>query len=167
VLVAVAGAVMVAATAVVTGMATAASQPAASPFSPGAATPPPIVEDYTYPGAEQILRTRGITLLHGDGHIRLVDCPAILTGLIVVYSDTTLDTTGGGRYCFQVTGPTGVVTMRVPDAFQIKGDSHTVQAVVTVNDHTDTVSVAKNNWTGIGWGVGPDPAMLLQLTATP
>ena len=36
--------------------------------------PPPVVEDYTYPGAAAILAQRGIKLIKGNGGIRYADC---------------------------------------------------------------------------------------------
>lgn len=51
--------------------------------------PPPVVEDFSYPGAEQILANRGILLVNGDGHIQLVACG--LAGLIEVRTSGTSD----------------------------------------------------------------------------
>lgn len=128
--------------------------------------PPSIVEDFSYPGAAQILAQRGITVISGDGHIMLVSCGA--SGLIEVRSsgNTADKDPDPGHYCFKVTGSTGTLALTIPNAYQVKGDSHAVTATVTVKNTTNTVPVATNTWTGIGLGSGPDPATLLQLDAT-
>ncbi|GHF37137.1 hypothetical protein FHX82_007270 [Amycolatopsis bartoniae] len=130
-----------------------------------AAEPPSIMEDFSYPGATQVLAQRGITLISGDGHIMLVSCGA--SGLIEVRSsgNTADKDPDPGHYCFKVTGSTGTLTLTIPNAYQVKGDNHAVTATVTVANTTSTVAVATNTWTGIGLGSGPDPATLLQLDA--
>jgi V8-like Glu-specific endopeptidase len=126
----------------------------------------PVVEDYGYPGAAQVLADRGITLLKGDGHIAYVACSG--PGLIEVRSTTVPGDHGADpyHYCFKIDGPVGDLTLNIPNAYQVKGDDHDVQATVTVKDKTSTVPVDKNGWTGVGVGAGPDPATLLEIKAT-
>jgi len=126
----------------------------------------PAVEDYGYPGAAQVLADRGITLLKGDGHITFVACGG--TGLIEVRSTNVPGDHGSDlyHYCFRIDGPVGDLTLNIPNAYQVKGDNHDVQATVTVNDKTSTVPVDKNGWTGVGVGAGPDPATLLEIKST-
>jgi hypothetical protein len=142
------------------GLSSAASAAVASD------TPPPIVEDYAYPGAAQIQLDRALTLISGDGHILLTDCGAS-TGLLEVHAFNSADhSTDPGHYCFRVTSPTGYLRLQVPNAYQVKGDDHTVRATVSINGQSSTVAVAKNGWTGIGEGAGTDPATLLELRAS-
>ncbi len=159
----------VAGVAVISGTATAITSAATT----GAASDdgqPGLVEDYSYPGADKILRDRGITLVSGDGHIVLVDCPGH-TGVIEVYSthnpaDHAADP---AHYCFQVTGPTGDLKLSIPYAFQAKGDdqeAHNVQATVTVKGAPSTVNVDTHGWTGFGEGAGQDAATLVELKVT-
>ncbi|MFF1608322.1 hypothetical protein ACFVYA_11120 [Amycolatopsis sp. NPDC058278] len=155
---AIAGVAVISGTAAITSAATADD------------APPGLVEDYSYPGADKILRDRGITLVSGDGHILLVDC-AGHTGVIEVYStnnpaDHAADP---GHYCFQVTGSTGDLKLSIPYAFQAKGDdqeAHNVQATVTIKGAPSTVNVDKHGWTGFGEGAGQDPATLVELKVT-
>ncbi|MDH6120015.1 hypothetical protein [Kitasatospora sp. GAS204B] len=55
------------------------------------ATPPSAVEDFSYPGAAQILASQNITLKSGDGHILLTDC-ASGGNLVQLYSRTATTT---------------------------------------------------------------------------
>ncbi|MGW3993574.1 hypothetical protein [Amycolatopsis sp. NPDC004772] len=155
---AVAGAAVISGTAAITHAATADD------------TPPGLVEDYSYPGADKILRDRGITLVSGDGHIVLVGC-ADHTGVIEVYSTNNPADHGTdpGHYCFQVTGPSGYLKLSIPYAFQAKGDdqeAHNVKATVTIKGAPTTVNVDTHGWTGFGEGAGQDPATLVELRVT-
>lgn len=127
---------------------------------------PSIVEDFSYPEAAQVLAQRGIAIVSGDGHMTLAQCGSI--GLIEVRSTNATgdNDPDPGHFCFKVSGPTGSLTVNIPNAYQVKGDSHTVTATITVKNTTSTVSIDKNGWTGIGVGSGPDPATLLELDAT-
>ncbi|WP_439378089.1 hypothetical protein [Amycolatopsis lexingtonensis] len=128
-------------------------------------TPPPIVEDYSYPGAAKILQDRALTLISGDGHITLADCGP--SGLLEVHAYNSADhSPDPGHYCFKVTGSTGYLRLEVPFAYQVKGDNHTVQATIEINGQNSTVPVTKNSWTGIGEGAGTDPSTLLELRAS-
>ncbi|MCO1577894.1 hypothetical protein M8C13_19250 [Crossiella sp. SN42] len=126
---------------------------------------PSSVESFGYPGAAKVLAQRGIKLLKGDGHIMLAACGA--PGLIEVRSTSVPGDKDPdpGHFCFTVTGATGWLTLNIPNAYQIKGNDHSVTATVTVKDKTSTVPVERNGWTGIGLGSGPDPATLLELRA--
>ncbi len=133
-------------------------------------TPPSLVEDYSYPGADQILRDRGITLVSGDGHLQLVGC-AGATGVIEVYSTNNPADHGAdpGHYCFRVSGATGYLKLSIPYAFQAKGDdqeAHNVKATVTIKGAPSTVNVDTHGWTGFGEGAGQDPATLVELKVT-
>jgi hypothetical protein len=130
-------------------------------------TQPSLEEDYSYPGAQQILADRGILLISGDGHLQLVNCGQ--PGLIEVHASATPDhNPDPGHYCFKATGPTAYLKLQLDNAFQVKGDDHAVQATVKVRNQTSTVAVDRNGWTGIGFGAGEDaPATLLELKATP
>ncbi|KDN20891.1 hypothetical protein [Amycolatopsis rifamycinica] len=139
--------------------------------SAGAATatdsPPPIVEDYSYPGAAQILQDRAIKLISGDGHIVLVACGS-QPGLLELHAYNSADhDRDPGHYCFKVSGPTGYLRLEVPNAYQLLGDNqHAVQATVEINGQTSTVPISKTGWTGIGEGAGTDPSTLLELRAS-
>ena len=150
-----------AAVAVSVGISAASRQSA-----PAADGQPSLVEDFSYPGADKILADRGIKLISGDGHLTLVDCTNV-AGLIEVHAANVGDhSSDPGHYCFKVNGPTGDLKLELTDAYQVKGDSHAVQATVSVDGQTSTVNVTKNGWTGIGVGAGQDAATLLELKAS-
>ncbi|MGM1064163.1 hypothetical protein, partial [Saccharothrix sp. Mg75] len=124
----------------------------------------PLVEDFSYPGADAIFARRGIRLVKGDGNITLVACGG--AGLIEVRrsgAEDVDDDPDPGHYCFQVRGTSGYLELEVPDTFQIKGNNQVVKATVTVDEETSDVSIEKNTWTGVGYGVGDGPAVLLAL----
>lgn len=121
--------------------------------------PPPLVEDYAYPGADQIFAERGITLLKGDGHILLADCAASATGQIALRSSQHAD-----PICFKVTGATGWLSMSIPEVYSVKGDGHSAEATLTTDEGATTskTPITKNAWTPINAG---DGATLLELKA--
>jgi len=130
--------------------------------APADDTPPPIVEDYSYPGADRILAERGLKLIKGDGHILLADCAAG-TGQAEVWSRTK------GNFCFKVSGASGWLTMEVPEAYLLVGaGGHTIAAKVVVDGVTSSVAVGKGEFRGIGEGGDPNsgPATLLEFRAT-
>jgi hypothetical protein len=141
--------------------------------------PPSIVEDFSYPGAEQILAEQNVRLISGDGHILLVDCatpPEGDIGLLKVWTtDEQIGADGIGRICFKVTAPTGLLNLEVPGVYEIRGDGqrmgtgHEVTADLRSDDGEDvTVEVDPDGSTQVGMGADPEasPTMLLRLTVT-
>lgn len=127
-------------------------------------TPPHTVEDFAYPGADQILAERGITLLAGDGSITLADCGP--PGLIEIQSSAQ------GRICFRAVDgrwgrfpSDGYLTMQIPDVYLIKGDDHTADATLTADNQTTVYPLERNAWTPVGEGADPEnpPAVLLEI----
>ncbi|OXM60337.1 hypothetical protein [Amycolatopsis vastitatis] len=145
----------------------ASSLTATAGAAPTDDTPPPIVEDYSYPGAAQIFQDRAIKLISGDGHITLITCGS-QTGLLELHAYNSADhDRDPGHYCFKVNAPTGYLRLEVPNAYQLLGDNqHTIQATIEINGQTSTVPIAKTGWTGIGEGAGTDPSTLLELRAS-
>ncbi|WP_406628856.1 hypothetical protein [Amycolatopsis sp. WGS_07] len=156
--------VMLAGLTLAAGAAAAVSATASA--APADDTPPPIVEDYAYPGAAKIFQERALTLISGDGHILFAACGSGAAMLEVHAYNSADHGPDSGHYCFTVTGSTGYLRLQVPYAYQVKGDSHTVQATVEINGKNSTVPIAKNGWTGVGEGAGTDPATLLELRAS-
>ncbi|WP_216215983.1 hypothetical protein [Amycolatopsis aidingensis] len=121
---------------------------------------PGIVEDYEYPGADQILEERGITLKRGDGRILLVECDDS-NELMEVWSRSK------GRFCFSIAPQGGYLALEVPEVYGAKGDDHSIEVTVTNRDRIETYDVSRNGWTPIGEGDDPDngPATLLEIRA--
>lgn len=141
--------------------------------------PPSIVEDFSYPGAAQILAQQNVRLLSGDGHILLADCatpPQGDIGLLKVYTtDEQIGADGIGRVCFRVTAPTGLLNLEVPGVYEIRGDGQQTGTghEVTAELRSDageqiTVEVDPDGSTQVGLGADPEasPTMLLRLTVT-
>src|SRR4051794_32101688 len=65
----------------------------------------PIEEDYSYPGAADILAKYHVKLISGDGHILFADCATPPTGDIGLIKVRTNDQAGNGSglVCFRVT----------------------------------------------------------------
>ncbi|MEU6059221.1 hypothetical protein [Streptomyces sp. NPDC047097] len=128
--------------------------------------PPYAVEDYSYPGAAQILATQGIALKKGNGRILLAECDAS-SGQIKVH--TVRDSSSGrkGVYCFQATAKTGYVTLELPRVFALETADHPISAQLTANGSTTTVEVAKGGFEGVGEGnEGGPQSVLLEIRVT-
>ncbi|MGW3998957.1 hypothetical protein [Amycolatopsis sp. NPDC004772] len=124
------------------------------PFVPAIAAaddvPPPIVEEYDYPGADAIYAQYHIRLLKGDGHILFTDCTA--SGpLVKVWSRIA----ERSYFCFRITGESGYLTMDVPDVFAITGDAHELKATVVIKGTATPTDVVKNTYTPVGEGADP------------
>jgi hypothetical protein len=135
----------------------------ASPAAPAADVPPPIIEDFAYPGAAEILRDRGILLRTGDGHILLVDCPSNIDYLIVLQSREN------GRVCFDSTGYHGSLTMEIPSVYLAKGSQFPYAKLTTTTAAgvRNAMWLDPNGWTSVGEGTGGDPTTVLQIDTAP
>jgi hypothetical protein len=139
-------------------------------------SPSSIVEDYSYPGAADILAQKHIKLISGDGHIILADCATPTVDNVNVLQVWASDDLGNGaKYCFQVLAARGLLTMDVPGVYEIHGDGvtgtgagHQVTAdVKPVGGDTTSVAVDPDGSTQVGLGANPNnpPTTLLKLTA--
>jgi hypothetical protein len=137
-----------------------------------------LVEDGAYPDAAAVQAATNIELISGDGHIMIADCatpPVNNVGVLKVYTTDEIGPSGNGIVCFRVTASTGLLNLRVPAVYEIRGDGqrsgsgHDVTATVRT-DSGDVTSVAVNpsGSTQVGIGVDPDnaPTTLLQLKVT-
>ena len=138
---------------------------------------PSVVEDFGYPGADQILADYHVQLLTGDGHILFATCPTgpDTVGLIQVRTSEPVGPADDGRVCFHVIAPTGHLAMKIPAVYSIRGDGltqgqgHKVRAEVTTDSgQHSTVDVNPNGTTQVGVGTNPPgaPTTLLQLDAS-
>ena len=119
-------------------------------------TPPSLVEDFSYPGRDQILAEHGLKLFTGDGHILFVDsrdyddgaCPV---GQIQV--ERSLDVEPYGTfYCFRTVGTTGVLTLEVPTTFGVRGGSTEIQATAQLPEGEKTFEIPPNTPVAIAPG---------------
>ncbi len=158
--------VLAAAAAVAGFCGLAAAQAAPQPTAAAAGdTLPSAVEDFTYPGAEAILRDKGVKLVKGDGHILLTECAA-KDWKIKVEANKGFDTV---EYCFKVTGKKGNLTLEVPDVTGIWTENQVVRAKLTSDGKTKTVQTpdGANQVTPVGVadvGSGSKPAVLIELS---
>ncbi|RPE27954.1 hypothetical protein EDD38_7251 [Kitasatospora cineracea] len=121
---------------------------------------PYLAEDFTYPGADQILQSRNIKLLKGDGHILLTDC-GTTSQQIKIWRRT------GGDFCFNVTGASGYLTLDVTGVWAVETLDHPVSASLTAQGATQDVTVAKGGFQPVGEGVpGGSVSVLVELRVT-
>jgi hypothetical protein len=103
---------------------------------------PSAVEDGTYPGADEIYAEYGIRLLIGDGGIVFAgvknrgegSCAAGEIQVEQVMEDSAV------RFsCFQVLGGSGVLTMEIPAAFNVRSGEDSLRVTVRDTDGTEKV----------------------------
>jgi hypothetical protein len=135
---------------------------------------PSVVEDFGYPGADEILSDYHVQLLTGDGHILFVTCPAgsDTVGLIQVRTSELVGQANDGRVCFHVIAATGHLSMKIPAVYSIRGDGltqgqgHKIRAELTTDSgQHSTIDVNPSGTTQVGVGANPPgaPTTLLQL----
>jgi hypothetical protein len=118
------------------------------------------VEDFAYPGADEILEERGIVLKRGDGHIVLTDCGS--PGLLELWARDHSD-----RICFRVTGDEGYLSLELPAVYAIRGNDYTTTANMTVEGEEKSFTIPANEWTPVGESTDPGrPHLLVELIAT-
>ncbi|MEU7531754.1 hypothetical protein AB0A74_38885 [Saccharothrix sp. NPDC042600] len=130
------------------------------------------MEDFAYPGAEQIRRRDDVRLISGDGHILYVDdkdCGTPRPEFITVYTTDQIGRGGEGVVCFRVTGPSGHLTLELPAVFEIHSGGRKGHAdVSTGSGERASVDLRTVGSTQVGVGVaGGEPATLLRLEITP
>ncbi|MFC3454246.1 hypothetical protein [Amycolatopsis speibonae] len=111
--------------------------------------PPPIVEDYTYPGADQIFAQYGIRLLKGNGQILFTQCGSG-GNLVEVWSRTK-----SNPFCFKISGNKGYLTLDLAAVYLIKGDDHALKATMVIKGSPVVSEIGKNTWTSAGEGADP------------
>ncbi|RKT09793.1 hypothetical protein BX285_6898 [Streptomyces sp. 1114.5] len=126
-----------------------------------AATAPPAVEDFAYPGDSP---NPQLKLIRGDGHIMLADCNTVTQ--IQLWSVAVPSPSGGPGVCFRVTGTTGYLSLELPQTFMIQTGDKAVRADLTSEGVAQTVDVAKNSYTTVGQAMGQKPTMLVELRVT-
>ncbi|WP_328718166.1 hypothetical protein OHT52_01020 [Streptomyces sp. NBC_00247] len=129
-------------------------------------TPPSAVEDFQYPGAAAILQSEGIELKKGDGHIVLAACDGSVDQIKV---STVADSGANrkGEYCFDVTSPSGYLTLTLPRVFALETGDHPFSADLTANGATTTVNVAEGGFEPVGEGtVGGARSVLVEIRVT-
>ncbi|MFI6417125.1 hypothetical protein ACIBG6_06840 [Streptomyces sp. NPDC050842] len=141
------------------GAAVAATSSATAPSDQQ--EPPLAVEDFSYPGAAQILATKGITLKRGDGRVTLAECDSSSVHQIKVMSRV-----GQEEFCFDTTGPTGYLTLELADVYAIQTKDRMVRAELTAEGESQTVNVPKNVIQGVGEGLQKPPTVLLEIRIT-
>ncbi|MEV7871333.1 hypothetical protein AB0P17_35725 [Streptomyces sp. NPDC088124] len=102
------------------------------------------VEDFDYPGADEILEERGIVLKRGDGHITLADCGSG-SGLLEIMARRE-----AANICFRVVGNSGWLTMEIPAVYAVKGNDYDTEVDMTVGSEEKSFDIVKNTWTAVG-----------------
>jgi len=143
----------------------------------GATDPASAVEDFAYPGADQILDQSHVKLVSGNGEIELVDCDAAATGTVTYFKVRSSDLEVGdqGLFCLKVLSTRyGVINLEAPEVYSIRsdgqstGEGHTATAtwkVGTAAAQSGSVPLGGILPMGIGTSPDSDPATLLRFTA--
>ncbi|MFF0744953.1 hypothetical protein ACFYVL_31580 [Streptomyces sp. NPDC004111] len=135
----------------ITGFATANA--AAAPTDPrAAAAMPSAVEDFSYPGAEQLLQDRKIVLKRGDGRIVLKGGAGdqgreSCRDARDIFVESRLDKKG---FCFTTTGTSGYLTLEIPEAFYLWTQDRAMKATVKADGTSTVYDAPKNEVTQIG-----------------
>ncbi|MEV7939249.1 MULTISPECIES: hypothetical protein [unclassified Kitasatospora] len=143
-----------------TALATAAGTTSPAPST----TPPPAVEDFSYPGAGRVLKDKGLKLISGDGHIMLAECSSQWSIKVQASKNNSFT-----EYCFNVSGGTGYLALEVPGTFGLWNDDHNLRATLTSDGKTKTIDVAKDDVTTVGEAdipSGGKKATLVELRVT-
>ncbi|HEY8984855.1 MAG TPA: hypothetical protein VIU15_35435 [Streptomyces sp.] len=140
------------------GTALAIAAPGEAPAAGG--EPPYAVEDFAYPNAGRIQAEQGIKLVRGDGHITLATCNDAADQIKV------LSRVGAGDFCFDTTSASGFLVLELADVFAVQTESHPVRVELSAEGRTQAVDVPKNDFQGVGEGLGDPPAVLLEIRVT-
>ncbi|MFI6763664.1 hypothetical protein ACIBF5_31520 [Micromonospora sp. NPDC050417] len=134
---------------------------------------PSLVEDFTHPGADQILAQHGLKVFKGDGHIVFVGSRGFETDQQCardeIQVEKTLDVEPYGVwYCFKSTGPSGYLALEVPGTFGIRGGDRPITAKANLPEGERTYSVPAYTPVAIRPGTGPETpqAVLVELRLT-
>ncbi|MGC9382972.1 hypothetical protein, partial [Streptomyces sp. MH13] len=134
----------------------------ASPAAADAAESMPYaVEDFQHPGADRILQEKGITVHRGDGHVFFAECDGSPEQIQVWTRKST-----EGMYCFQTTSTSGFLTVEVPEVYALQTAETAVHAELSAAGKSQEIDLAKNDFQGVGEGVGGAAAVLLELRVT-
>lgn len=150
------------------GEATFSPQPMAYPDEPPAAATPPgglpfAVEDFNYPGADQILEEWGVELMRGDGHVVLVECSSG-TNLLRI---SARGLPRGLEVCFRTTGSEGFLTLEVPRVFGvITNDSSNTHLELISDEGSAEYDIPADQARAIGESAGGGDSTLLEIRVT-
>jgi hypothetical protein len=125
-------------------------------------SPSSIVEDYSYPGRDQILADQQIKLNSGDGHILLVSCDTDGDLITVETYEHAQDV------CFQLKGAHGYLSLEIGRTVFLFSENKPVVATVQLAGEdapSDPQTVAANTWTTFGEAANLPPATLLEIRA--
>ncbi|MFC4065484.1 hypothetical protein [Actinoplanes subglobosus] len=129
------------------------SQPASAEAA--ADEPSSIVEDFSYPNAEDIT---GVKLIRGDGNITYVGCSEENVSLAV------WSYTASQPFCFRIVGKTGHLTVELQQVYGFRNyEDFAVGATVSLNGAPATGAIVPaDDWLGVGSGssTGGQVAML-------
>ncbi|MFI5495786.1 hypothetical protein [Actinoplanes sp. NPDC051859] len=119
-----------------------------------------LVEDYSYPGAAQILAKDELKLIGGDGHIMFTKRINPLTEVQCQTTEIQVEqfVAGGSGwyYCFKTIGTTGVLTLEVPATYGVRSGANPlyVSADLSQGADPDPILVPANTPVGIYPGSG-------------
>jgi hypothetical protein len=130
-----------------------------------------IVEDYAYPGADQILAEHGLKVFRGDGHILFVTSRPFSDGVQCDAGQIQVEKASavppfGYYYCFRTVGTQGYLALEVPGTFVVRGGDRPITATAELSNGTErTYDVPANTPVPIDPGDGSElpSAVLVEL----
>lgn len=145
----------------IVGAVAADGGPAVAAVAADDTPPPPAVEDFAYPGADQILKDRGIKLKTGDGNIILA--PTCSPGMLEIDARPM----SIGRYCFTTTGAAGRLTLELPSTVGVSTPvNYSARITLVTGTETKVQDLKPGTWTGVGETTDPQqrPFTMLEIT---
>ncbi|MQS10947.1 hypothetical protein F7Q99_01290 [Streptomyces kaniharaensis] len=123
--------------------------------------PPPAVEDFAYPGADQIFKDRGIKLKSGDGNIILA--ATCSPGMLEIDARPI----NIGRYCFTTTGASGRLSLELPSTVGVSTPvNYSARVVLVTGTETKIQDLKPGTWTGVGETTDPQQRSFTTLEIT-
>lgn len=119
-----------------------------------------IVENFAYPNAAALNQELNIELVSGDGHIVVADCQDAdgrsRSDVVKVRTELGVGETDQGvpTVCFDVLGPKGQLSVRIPNIYEIAGDgTYDMRATVenTLADEIRVKTVDADEFEQFGW----------------
>lgn len=123
-----------------------------------------LVEDGSYPGADEIYAETGIRLLRGDSHVVMAECTPAAAGLVLVQRR------GASDVCFRATSSPGYLALELPLVYLVRGDgTHDLTVTVTVDGVSRQVGGGPSEWISVGEGAedtsGPATLVMIRVSA--
>lgn len=124
--------------------------------------PPPAVEDFSYPQAEEILAEQGFLLKRGDGHIVLAECGSEENLLRLLARDRE-------DVCFRTTAAEGFLSLEIESVYGVRtNDYDNTHLEMTAEGDRVEYDIPADTWEGVGEAAedSKEPHVLVEIRVT-